>query len=114
MRHGVATVREKHWRVDTAAATEDRLSTIEPQIVLSFDVEEHDRIEAAAGLRIDPALRAHYAERLGPSTHWLLDQLARFDVRCTFFIVGQIARSHPAIVRATCVQWLATVRLSPC
>jgi polysaccharide deacetylase family protein (PEP-CTERM system associated) len=71
-----------------------------PQIILSFDVEEHDRIEAASGLAVDPALRAHYRGRLGPSTCWLLDELARFDIKATFFVVGQIARDDSALVRA--------------
>lgn len=69
-------------------------------IVLSFDVEEHFRIEAAAGLQIDPALKAHYCERLEPSTRWLLEQLDRFAVKATFYIVGQIARTHARLVRA--------------
>jgi polysaccharide deacetylase family protein (PEP-CTERM system associated) len=69
------------------------------QIILSFDVEEHNRIEAAAGLPVAPALKAHYRDRLGPSTHWLLDELGRHDVKATFFIVGQIARDNPALVR---------------
>ncbi|MCI0459246.1 MAG: polysaccharide deacetylase family protein [Gemmataceae bacterium] len=69
-------------------------------IILSFDVEEHFRIEAAAALSIDPALKAHYCDRLEPATRWLLDQLARFDAKATFFVVGQIARSHPGLVRA--------------
>lgn len=70
------------------------------QIVLSFDVEEHFRIEAAAGLTIDPALRAHHCERLEASTSWLLDELARFEVKATFFIVGQIARHNAQLVAA--------------
>src|SRR5262245_9067211 len=37
-------------------------------VVLSFDVEEHDLIEAAAGLALDPALRARAAARLAPAT----------------------------------------------
>jgi polysaccharide deacetylase family protein (PEP-CTERM system associated) len=68
--------------------------------VLSFDVEEHYRIEAAAGLTISPAQKAHYTERVGTSTEWLLDQLAHFGVKATFFVVGQIARDNPALVRA--------------
>src|SRR5207248_1508972 len=32
--------------------------------------------------------------------HWLLDELARRDIRATFFVVGQIARDNPALVRA--------------
>jgi polysaccharide deacetylase family protein (PEP-CTERM system associated) len=71
-----------------------------PRIVLSFDVEEHYRIEAAAGLAIEPALKAHYSERLEPSTQWVLDELARFNAQATFFIVGEIARSNAALVRA--------------
>lgn len=70
------------------------------QTILSFDVEEHHRIEAAAGLPIDPNLQAHYGERMVVSTRWLLEQLDRFDIKSTFFIVGEIARHHPALVRA--------------
>jgi len=69
------------------------------QIILSFDVEEHFRIEAAAGLVIDPALKARYCARLEPSTRWLLDQLGSAEVKATFFIVGQIAQHNPALVR---------------
>jgi polysaccharide deacetylase family protein (PEP-CTERM system associated) len=71
-----------------------------PEVVLSFDVEEHFRIEAAAGLTLDPALKAHYGERLGPPTYWLLGQLAHAGLKATFFIVGQIARHSAALVRA--------------
>jgi polysaccharide deacetylase family protein (PEP-CTERM system associated) len=70
------------------------------ELVLSFDVEEHFRIEAAAGLALQPAQRAHYAERLESSVGWLLDQLARLDIKATFFIVGQIAVRHAGLVRA--------------
>jgi polysaccharide deacetylase family protein (PEP-CTERM system associated) len=75
-------------------------SGLTPQIILSFDVEEHYRIEAAAGLTIHPAQKAHYVQRLGPSTQWILDQLARFSIRGTFFVVGEIARHNAALVRA--------------
>ena len=70
------------------------------QTILSFDLEEHDRIEAAAGLAIDSGLKVHYRERLEFSTHWLLEQLDAADVKATFFIVGQIARHNPALIRA--------------
>jgi polysaccharide deacetylase family protein (PEP-CTERM system associated) len=66
---------------------------------LSFDVEEHHRIEAAVNLPIPADLKAHYGERLVPSTEWLLDELGRSGIRATFFIVGQIACSHPRLVR---------------
>ena len=69
------------------------------QIVLSFDVEEHYRIEAAANLVVDQATKALYAERVGPATRWLLELLDRGGHKATFFIVGQIARDDPGLVR---------------
>jgi polysaccharide deacetylase family protein (PEP-CTERM system associated) len=70
------------------------------QVILSFDVEEHDRIEAASGLVLDSRLKAHYRERLSPSTSWLLDQLEQVQAKATFFIVGDIARHNPGLVRS--------------
>ncbi|HTU89674.1 MAG TPA: XrtA system polysaccharide deacetylase [Gemmataceae bacterium] len=69
-------------------------------IILSFDIEEHDRIEAARGLTINCQQQAHYRQRMDYATRWLLDQLAARFVRATFFIVGQIAESNPGLVRA--------------
>lgn len=69
------------------------------RIVLSFDVEEHYRIEAARGLVIDPALKVHYRKRLQPLIQWLLEQLHPFGIKATFFFVGQIARHHKALIR---------------
>jgi polysaccharide deacetylase family protein (PEP-CTERM system associated) len=66
---------------------------------LSFDIEEHHRIETAAHLQITPALRETYAHRMEDTTAWLLDQLGQRKIRATFFVVGQIARSHPRLVR---------------
>ncbi len=70
-----------------------------PRIILSFDVEEHDRIEAAAGLTVAPALREHYRGRVAPPTRWLLEELGRHEIKATFFVVGQLARDNPALVR---------------
>jgi polysaccharide deacetylase family protein (PEP-CTERM system associated) len=69
------------------------------KVILSFDVEEHDRIEAAAGLAIDSAQKAHYRARLEPSTLWVLDRLAESRIRATFFIVGEIALHNPELIR---------------
>jgi polysaccharide deacetylase family protein (PEP-CTERM system associated) len=69
-------------------------------IILSFDIEEHDRIEAARGLAVPPRQAEHYRQRMDYATRWLLDELAARDARATFFIVGQIAESNPALVRA--------------
>jgi polysaccharide deacetylase family protein (PEP-CTERM system associated) len=70
------------------------------EVILSFDVEEHFRIEAAAGLEVPPELRARYARRVGPTTYWLLDRLEDRGARATFFVVGQLAAADPALVRA--------------
>jgi len=68
--------------------------------VASFDVEEHDRIEAAGGLEVPAATKADYARRMEASTRRLLDLLAETGVAATFYVVGEIARTHPALVRA--------------
>ncbi len=69
------------------------------RVILSFDVEEHDRIEAAAAVDCPPALKAEYATRMEAATRRLLDQLAAAGAQATFFVVGQIARTHPQLVR---------------
>lgn len=70
------------------------------RVILSFDVEEHFRIEAAAGLEIEPSLKAHYCERLEPSVRWLLDQLGQRGIRATFFVVGEVGLQYPDLIRA--------------
>jgi polysaccharide deacetylase family protein (PEP-CTERM system associated) len=67
--------------------------------ILSFDVEEHHRIEAAVGLTVSAELRTDYATRLETSTRRLLDQLAAAQVHGTFYVVGEIARARPQLVR---------------
>jgi polysaccharide deacetylase family protein (PEP-CTERM system associated) len=81
--------------VATLAATE-----APPRVILSFDVEEHDRIEAATGLLPDSARRAKYGRRMDDTTRWLLECLAERDILATFYLVGEIARDRPALVKA--------------
>ncbi len=69
-------------------------------MVLTFDVEEHHRIEAAAGLEVAEALRGDYRSRMARATGWILEQLAAHEIHATFFIVGQIAENDPGLVRA--------------
>lgn len=71
----------------------------EVPVALTFDVEEHHRIEAAAHLDCTPELRAEYAGRMDDVTRWLLDVLDERGIKATFFVVGQIADSHPGLVR---------------
>jgi polysaccharide deacetylase family protein (PEP-CTERM system associated) len=63
-------------------------------------VEEHHRIEAAAGLECPPGLKAEYGRRMEVTTRRLLDHLAGAGVSATFYVVGEIARTHPGLVRA--------------
>src|SRR5262245_31280032 len=70
-----------------------------PRVTLSFDVEEHFRIEAAAGLAVPPSLKLDYARRMEDRTRLILDRLAARRVKATFFVVGEIAHTHPALVR---------------
>ena len=69
-------------------------------VVLSFDIEEHHRIEAAAHLEPASETTAIYGQRMEATTRRLLDQLAAAGAPATFFIVGEIAQSHPQLVRA--------------
>lgn len=69
------------------------------QIVLSFDVEEHFRIEAAAGLAVDPTSQAHYSDRVNVATRWLLDRLEEHRIKATFFVVGLLAQQHKTLIR---------------
>jgi polysaccharide deacetylase family protein (PEP-CTERM system associated) len=97
----LSTIGSSSLRLDSAhVRREDRDVSVLSQIVLSFDVEEHFRIEAAAGLQLSAASKAHYGQRLELSTHWLLDSLEKEHVKATFFIVGKIAPHYPALVRA--------------
>ena len=75
-------------------------ATPEAGVILSFDVEEHFRIEAAAGLEIAPSLKAAYGERLLSSTRWILEELERRRIHATFFILGHLARDRPGLVRS--------------
>jgi len=72
----------------------------EAPAVLSFDVEEHHRIESARGVEVPSALRERYSQRMEDATRWLLDELQAADVRATFFILGQVARARPGLARA--------------
>jgi polysaccharide deacetylase family protein (PEP-CTERM system associated) len=68
-------------------------------VVLSFDVEEHHRIEAAVHLTVPQELKQQYSERMDCITRRLLEMLARHEQKATFFMVGQIAHSHPGLIR---------------
>jgi polysaccharide deacetylase family protein (PEP-CTERM system associated) len=99
----VALITENALRHDAAHGAHVQVVDVRAeaaQVVLSFDVEEHFRIEAAAGLVIDPALKEHYGQRLEVSTRWLLEQLEQTEIKATFFVVGEITRKHPGLVRA--------------
>lgn len=76
------------------------LNHLQTSYIASFDVEEHHRIEAAVGLAVTPELKAEYGRRMETVTRRLLDQLAEVGAKATFYVVGEIARTHPDLVRA--------------
>jgi len=91
---------DNHQSRGSPSRASDRDSSSDDEaIVLSFDVEEHHRIEAAAGLHIDPALAASYSARVGTATRYLLERLEDWGIKATFFVLGQIARTDPGLVR---------------
>ena len=68
-------------------------------MVFTFDIEEHDRIEAAAQCVLSPGYRLQYRLRMAVATHYLLDALEQWGGSATFFVVGQIAKTHRQLVR---------------
>ena len=69
-------------------------------VILSFDVEEHHRIEAASGLAIAPDLMAAGRDRVERLVHWILERLDQRGIQATFFTLGVIARANPRLVAA--------------
>ncbi len=76
------------------------LSACSVPAVISFDIEEHHRIESAAGLVIPESQQADYHDRMCRVTSWILERLAETEIRATFFVLGQVARKSPWLVRA--------------
>ena len=70
-----------------------------PFQIASFDIEEHHRIEAAVGVTVSSEHQAEYARRMEHVTRRLLEHLSVASVKATFFIVGEIARTHTGLVR---------------
>jgi polysaccharide deacetylase family protein (PEP-CTERM system associated) len=69
------------------------------RVVLSFDVEEHYRIEAASHLASTSEQQATDIQRVDLSTHRLLDLLAESGAKATFYLVAPLAKSLPDLVR---------------
>jgi polysaccharide deacetylase family protein (PEP-CTERM system associated) len=72
---------------------------VQASYIASFDVEEHHRIEAAVGLAVSDAQKGDYGQRMEATTRRLLDQLAATNLKATFYVVGEIGRTNPTLVR---------------
>jgi polysaccharide deacetylase family protein (PEP-CTERM system associated) len=83
-----------------ARPADSATGTVAPSLILSFDVEEHHRIEAAqaGSITVPASLMQTYADRMESSTRMLLERLAATGQIATFYIVGEIARSHRRLV----------------
>jgi polysaccharide deacetylase family protein (PEP-CTERM system associated) len=66
---------------------------------LTVDVEDYYHVSAFEG-RISRAQWGQLESRVTASTHRLLEVLAEYDVRGTFFVLGWVAEHHPQVVRA--------------
>jgi polysaccharide deacetylase family protein (PEP-CTERM system associated) len=65
---------------------------------LTFDIEEHFQVS-----RFDsPIRRRHWGSfesRVTPNTCKLLDLLARYQTRATFFVLAWVAERHPGLIK---------------
>jgi len=64
----------------------------------SVDVEDYFHAEAFAD-RITPDMWPQLSSRVAENTRRVLELLAEFNVRATFFVLGHVAECHPQIVR---------------
>ncbi len=71
----------------------------EPPFALSVDVEDYYQVQAFAHL-VPRTEWANYPSRIQQNTERLLDLFAEAGATGTFFVLGWVARQHPAVVRA--------------
>src|SRR5215813_7598364 len=67
--------------------------------LLSIDVEDYFHVEAFAD-KIPRSAWDQYPRRVRQNTERLLDLLAEYQQRATFFVLGWVAEKEPALVRA--------------
>ena len=65
---------------------------------MTIDVEDYFQVEAFAST-IDRTEWDNLPQRVERNTGCILDILAESEARATFFVLGWIARRHPALVR---------------
>ncbi|HMI32352.1 MAG TPA: XrtA system polysaccharide deacetylase [Candidatus Limnocylindrales bacterium] len=70
----------------------------EPPFALSVDVEDYFQVQAFAG-RVSREDWPSFAPRVESNVQRLLDLFDESGARGTFFVLGWIARRHPALVR---------------
>ncbi|HKK07700.1 MAG TPA: XrtA system polysaccharide deacetylase [Gemmatimonadota bacterium] len=66
--------------------------------LFTVDVEEYFHVHALEGV-VDRRSWSHHASRVESSTDLVLGMLDEREARGTFFILGWVARRHPALVR---------------
>jgi polysaccharide deacetylase family protein (PEP-CTERM system associated) len=74
--------------------------TVGPEAPFAFsvDVEEYFQVQAFARY-VERDAWDHWPSRVERSSHHLLDLLEEAGATATFFILGWVARKHPALVR---------------
>lgn len=83
----------------SAAPDSGRITATPLRVLLSFDIEEHHRIEEAMGMPINDQRKSYYRDRMETMTRWILEMLAARQIQATFFIIGEIALTQPGLIR---------------
>ena len=65
--------------------------------ILTFDLEEYFQVEAASG--IPKELIDTFPKRSAYVTRKILEMLNKYNASATFFVLGKLARTDPALVR---------------
>lgn len=68
-------------------------------IVNAFTVDLEDWYQAVTSLNARPTEWGRFEPRVEANTYRLLALLGEFGVRATFFVLGEVARAHPRLIR---------------
>ena len=69
--------------------------------MLSIDVEDYFQVSAFEDIS-PPDSWDSFESRVDRNTEKILEILANFDVKATFFVLGWVARTSPHLVKKNC------------
>jgi len=86
-----------------AGAVEGDEASAEP-VSNALTIDFEDWYQGLTSTSRRPQEWARFERRIQNAGMWLLATLAQYRVQATFFIVGEVAREHPDLVRAIAAQ----------